>query len=125
MRSVLVVEYKTYGVSNTPGNDLFDVPLNRPVQASVLCHYLLDTHCLDLYEWALCFISRADFSFENFSDDGDGCRHRCAVALEKLAEGGFVAANAGAQFREYEQVQARKFGTMCPTPRIEGSFYNL
>ena len=52
MRSVLVVEYKTYGVSNTPGSDLFDVPLNLPVQASVLCHYLLDTHCLDLYEWA-------------------------------------------------------------------------
>jgi hypothetical protein len=60
----------------------------------------------------------------SFNDDGNGCRHWCAVSLEKLAEAGYIASTVGPDFRAYEDQEHAKFGTTrFPMPRIQGSFY--
>ena len=54
MRGVVSVEYRPHPFSDaTSSADYFDVALSRPVQAGALCHYLLNVHHLDLYEWAV------------------------------------------------------------------------
>lgn len=108
MRGVLLIEYKEYGTSLSAGTDDFDVPVKPGTTAATALRFLVEENHFDQYD---------------FADNGTGCRHWCALALEKLAEIGVVDANVGERFRHYEAEQAKKLGSRFPMPRTEGCFY--
>jgi len=109
MRGVLLVEHKEYGTSNSPGTDDFEIKVRPGTTPAMLFETLFNENHFDKYD---------------LSEDGAGCRHWCARVLEKFGEKGFVDAKVGDLFKQYEQAEAQKWGTMVIMPRAEGQFYN-
>jgi len=113
MHGILELEYLGEPCQILPDAVTFKVELSTSkdpyVTAEKLCHCLLTMHHLDRYEFNL---------------DGQGCRHWCATALEKLAEVSFIDVEVGEKFQEFEEEEARKWGTKFPMPRIKGTFHN-
>ncbi|KAJ7849993.1 hypothetical protein B0H14DRAFT_3137764 [Mycena olivaceomarginata] len=94
------------------GPAVFTVKVAHPevtLTAAHICKALFNDNAQDQYD---------------FNDDGNGCRHWCAVSLDKLAEAGYITSTVGPDFRAYEDQEHAKFGTTrFPMPRIQGSFY--
>ena len=128
MYGILEVEYRGELSRVLPDAITFEVALPASkVTAATLCRCLLTTHHLDRYECVSVTLPlRFSFthSFERFNLDGQGCRHWCATALENLAETGFIDVDVGKKFQEFEEDEARKWGTKFPMPRIKGTFHN-
>jgi len=111
MRGVLLVEYHRDDAADyLDGNTApsFVTPLVPGTTAATICNYLLNEHVFERYD---------------FNENGQGCRHWCAVALHKLAEAGFVEADVGRRFEQFEKEQHAVWGPKFPMPRIRGSFY--
>ncbi|TFK51616.1 hypothetical protein OE88DRAFT_1807578 [Heliocybe sulcata] len=112
MRGVLLVEYHKdddvdYVDANTAPS--FVMSLSPGATAASVCNYLLTEHSFEKYD---------------FNTDGQGCRHWCATALQKLAKAAFLDSDFETRFERWETDQNAKFGSKFPMPRITGSFYD-
>ncbi|KAJ3990416.1 hypothetical protein F5890DRAFT_1577 [Lentinula detonsa] len=106
--TILVIEYKHYMASHTPGTEPFHIPATASYMATEICGLLVHVHKVNQY---------------NFDEKGRGCRHWCAVVLDKLAQSRIVQYDVSTLYRQWEVSQHLKLGSKVPMPRICGTFY--
>ncbi|KAF8181318.1 hypothetical protein BJ912DRAFT_1125959 [Pholiota molesta] len=69
-------------------------------------------------------MDRTCLYINRFNNNGNGCRHWCATALDKLMEGGYIDGPVQDAFTKYEEDCAATYGDRILTPRIRGTFYH-